>query len=1025
MDRRHGSPREPGPEPAGGLEFRVLGPLEVWRDGALVPVTAGRQRAVLAALLLRANQVLAAERLIDLLWGGRPPATARNTLQTLVRRLRRQLAPDEATGPLLTQPPGYLLRVDPDRLDLARFERLLRHGREALAAGDHERAAALLDEAVGLWRGPALSDVSADLLRPEEIRLQELYQQAVEERVEARLRQGRHAELVAEVRALVAEHPLRERPYGQLMRALYGSGRQAEALETYRALRRLLADELRVEPGPELQQLHVAMLRGDAEIDPSRGSQAPSSPPARLVPAQLPVDTAAFTGRAEPLRRLDKSVHAGGVVAVVGTAGVGKTALVVHWAHQAREQFPDGQLYLDLQGYATVPALRPIDALGQFLRALGLPADQIPTDPQEAAAAFRSLLADRRALVVLDNARTADQVRPLLPGGSGCLVLVTSRDRLDGLLAREGALRLRLEALPPADARALLARTVGGAAVAGEPEAADELAGLCCYLPLALRIAAANLGEGGSVAGYAARLRAGNQLSQLSVAGDAQTAVRAAFDLSYAALPEPARRVFRLLGGVPVADLTTAAAAALAGVTPAQAACQLDVLAAAHLVHEAAPGRFTCHDLLRHYAAELSAAMPEAAAAAARLHGWYLATVDAAARLLYPDRMRLPVPAPAVPPPQWADSAAALAWLEAERRNLVLAVQHAAQQGPRATAWLLADALRGYFAMRRHLVDWLAAAQAGLAAAEADGDLTARAAAEFGMAEAQLRHGHRPAAIAHYLRSVEFSERAGWVVGQACALGNLGTVYQQSGRPVEAAEHYARSVRLSERAGRPEGQAAGLLNLGIACWELGRLEEAAEHCAQALRGYESLGLTGGRAYALGNLGAVYLAQGRLEQARAHLEQALPLYREMGDRGPEADAVRCLAEVHRDAGRPEPALRYARQALALARDAHDLWLEAFARNTLSSVLLRTGQPRQAITGHQHALRLAREIGNQEPQAYAHVGLAAAYRELGQADLAAAEAGQALTLARHNGYRLIEERALALLSGSPPARPAGAG
>jgi DNA-binding SARP family transcriptional activator len=1031
-----------------GLEFRILGPLEVRRDGVAVPVEAAHQRAILATLLVHANRVVAVDRLVEVLWGEAPPASARPTLLTLVSRLRRRLAPapDQSAALLQTRSPGYLLRVAPERLDMHRFEELLRQGRAALAGADAARAAELLDAAVGLWRGPALADVTAEaLVRVERPRLAELRLQAIEERAEARLRLGRQVELLGELRGLVAEHPLRERPYGQLMRALSRSGRQAEALETYQSLRRLLTEELGIEPGTEIQQLHRAVLRGESgpassPADPPPVPAGPAAAPRRHPPpAQLPADVAAFTGRAEQLAALDRLAApppgpAAPVVAVVGTAGAGKTALAIHWSHRVRDRFPDGQLYVDLNGYAEAPPLLPAEVLARFLRALGVSAEQVPTDLQEAAGRYRTELADRRVLVVLDNARDADQVRPLLPGSAGCLVLVTSRDRLDGLAAQQGAVRLPLGALPAAEAHDLLARTLGPDRVAAEPDAVGELARLCTYLPLALRIAAANLAgrPHHRVAEYTARLRAGDPLPALAAVGDDRTAVRAAFALSYAAMPAAAARLFRLLGLLPGTDLPTEAAAAMAGTEIGETGRLLDRLAAAHLVYETASDRFGSHDLLRHYAAELVEAEPagDRTAALGRLYDWYLATADAAARLLYPEKLRLPPPdrtggtevaaapapsaAPALPGSRWDNPAQALSWLDAERHNLVLAAQHAAAHGPRPAAWRLADALRGYLFIRMHMPGWQAIARAGRSAAEAEGDLFGQAAVQLGEGEARWRQQRYPAAIDHFGQAAGLSERAGWTEGLASALANLGTVFQYSGRREEAAEHYDRALQLLRRTGQVHGQSSVLNNLGNTSWELGRLDEAADYYLQALELCRTAESRNARAMILNNVGQVYVDLGRLEVAQPYLTESLTLNQQTGNRASEAETLRTLAELHCAAGRTEPALELAQTALALARETGDQLYEAVALNTLAIVHRKTGHPHRALGGHQGALRLSRRVGYLILEAQAHLELALSYRALGHSGPAVSHASQALTIARDQGYRRVEEAAAAALA-----------
>ncbi|MFB9332147.1 AfsR/SARP family transcriptional regulator, partial [Actinoplanes octamycinicus] len=538
--------------------FRLLGPVRYRTAAGWSGVRAAQPRAVLALLLVEAGRTVSVDRLVDELWGDRPPRTARNTVQGYVMRLRRAVG-----GPLLTRERGYELVIGDDDLDSAVFERL--------TAGSRTRAApealAEVERALTLWDGPALADVPpTPTVTAEAARLEQRRLAALEHRCRLQLRLGQHAEIVHDLASLVAEHPLREELRAGLMLALYRSGRRADALASYRQCHELMTAELGIEPGPDLRELHRAILADDPGLRSAEGAAAAA------VPAQLPAAVPGFTGRRDHLRRLDSLLGAPGaepgavaVVAVTGPPGVGKTALVTHWAHRVRDRFPDGQLHLDLRGYASDPPGRPIDALTQFLIALGTPADQVPTDVDAAARLYRSRLAGRRVLVVLDNANHPDQVRPLLPGDPGCVVLVTSRDQLTGLVARDGALGHRLGVLAADEARTLLEGLLGPARDA-EARHLDRLAELCGGLPLALRIAAANLtgNPHRPITAYLDRL-AEDRLAHLAVDGDPQTTVRAAFDLSYAALTPAARRLFRLLGLVPGPDIDAGAAAALAG----------------------------------------------------------------------------------------------------------------------------------------------------------------------------------------------------------------------------------------------------------------------------------------------------------------------------------------------------------------------------------------------------------------------------------------------------------------------------
>jgi DNA-binding SARP family transcriptional activator len=602
------------------MQYGVLGPLLVRSQGQVLEVPAAKQRIVLARLLTRPNQLVPSETLAEAVWDGTSPDRATSTLRAYVMRLRHTLGP-VAGGRIVTRPPGYLINVGHDELDLLRFDTLCREGRTAVGIGRWQRARSLFAQALALWRGSPLVDVPSQLLCHLEVpRLEQLRLQALEWRIEADLRCGLHGELIAELQVLAAEHPLRERFQAQLMLALYRCNRQGDALAAYHQARRMLIGELGVEPGPELRDLQQRMLTGD--LDPAaersrRAEQIPVGPPS---PRQLPAAVRPLAGRQRELARLDALLgHDPGiedappvVSVIVGMAGVGKTALAVHWAHRMAGRFPGGQLHADLQGFG--PADCPAGAgevLGRFLAALGVPPAQVPAELLARAALYRGLLAARRVLVLLDNARDTAQVRPLLPGYPGSLALVTSRRLLTGLAAGEGASLLALDGLGPAGARQMLTARIGPLRAAAEPGAVGELASQCAGLPLALAAVAALAAARPTrpLAALAGELRDVRTRLDLLDTGDPATSVRASFSWSYRLLGGAAARMFRLLAAHPGASASMTAAATIAGCPAIEARLALRELTDAHLLLEGTPGHFTGHELLRAYAASLESSL--------------------------------------------------------------------------------------------------------------------------------------------------------------------------------------------------------------------------------------------------------------------------------------------------------------------------------------------------------------------------------------------------------------------------------
>ena len=885
--------------------------------------------------------------------------------------------------------------------------------------------------ALDLWRGAPLADAADDTDRarlcPD---LEELRLAAHEEWLETALELGEHRALVGPLVQLVAEYPLRERPVALLMLALYRSGRKSDALAAYADLTQRLREELGLDPDAAVQQLHMAILRDDLAPPAPFGPAGDENEPAR--PAQLPVRAGHFVGREEHLRELDALLDPAAdptvappavvISAISGTAGVGKTALAVQWCHRVRDRFPDGQLFLNLRGYSTSPPLRPIEALAQFLRALGVPGPEVPADVDEAAAMFRTRLADRRVLVVLDNAHRAEQVRPLLPGSPRSLVVVTSRDGLAGLVAKEGARRLSLDVLPPDEAVALLASVIGADRISAEPAAAAGLARACAHLPLALRIAAARLLDepGRSLESYLDLLTKG-RLSELEVVGDDQAAVRAAFTLSYTKLDLDCQRMFRLFGLVPGPDITVDAAVALFGPAPAVEAAEevtghLDRLVTAHLLTEVRPGRYSCHDLLRRYADEEGEAHGDRRHAQRRLFDWYLHRGDAAAQILYPQMARLPVPErPAgLPEVGFADGTEAMEWLESERANLLAAVEHCAMHGPHRYGWGIADTLRGYFWMRRYAAEWHLLAENALAAARADASPGGEAAAELSLANLDWGAGRLREAVEHYQRALPLTRQAGWRLGEAAALNNIGSIYIDLGPMSEALTWLNAAVELDRELGWTEGLAVHLSNIGIVHAQLGQLEQALERFDEGNAIYHASGNRDGIAQNLNHLGLVHRDRGDLQLALDELLESVTIYREVGNRHGEVFGLSGVIDIYCLMGRAAEALAVAHEMHALVQEIGDRRGMAAALNCLGAAEFCAESYAASVRCHAESLAAAAEVGDLQGELDSAYGLTRSHARLGETPAALGYALPALDRAREAGFRINEGQLLNALA-----------
>ncbi|WP_239164003.1 AfsR/SARP family transcriptional regulator [Actinoplanes palleronii] len=949
------------------MEFGVLGVVEARIGGVSADLGHARQRCVLGVLLVEAGRPVTVDQLIDRVWGGQAPQRAAGALYSYLSRLRGAIAGAPGVA-IRREPGGYLLTVDPQTVDLHRFRRLTALGR----AAESDRAAAdLIGQALDLWRGEPFAGLDTPWLNATRRALLDERFAAELDGYDVLLRLGRHGELLAGLSAAVAEHPLDERLAGQAMLALYRCGRQADADEQYRRIRRSLADELGSDPGAGLRRLHEQILAADAALELPVGAPAAA---AVTVPAQLPADVRAFTGRTRELSALDRLlVSPGGgeppltVALLSGTAGVGKSALAVRWAHRVRDGFPDGQLYVNLRGYDAEQPVAVADALAGFLTALGVRGPEIPPGVDERAGRFRSELTGRRMLVLLDDAASVEQVRPLLPGTGSCLVLITSRDSLPGLVAVHGAERVMLDLLPLPDALGLL-HTLIGTRVTAEPAAAQALATACARLPLALRIAAGLATDRADVplAELVAELDDHQvRLDLLAAGGDQRAEVRAVFSWSYRSLPDAAARVFRLLGLHPGESAHVDAVAALTGVEPGEARRLLGVLARASLVQAGRGGRYAMHGLLRAYAAGLAAehdAEPDRRAALHRLFDHYLAAASD------------------------GDAGAARDWLEAERANLAVICVHGAAHGFHRHTIALAEALFPHLDAGGPVAEAATVMASAVSAARAVGDRSAQARALSHLGRLHRRQGRPHEAATTYQQALVLYADLGEHAAEALVMRDLGSVSWLLGDYRRAAEHYQRARTLYEHLGDDAGQADALVRLGLIDARLGDPASAAGRYDAALTRYATLGDRFSEAYVLSLLARLPDQEGNLGKAAAHLEESLDAVRRTGNRTAEAYVLSDLAAVHARQDRLTEAAGHLRRALVLHRRIGDRASEAEALNDLGQVLLAAGDADDARRQHGAALDLAEEIGDRYETARAHDGLAAAWRDAGDPDQA---------------------------------------
>ncbi len=983
------------------MEFRTLGPIELWSAGRRQDLGPARVRCILAMLLLTPRTVVPVETLIDRLWDARPPPKARESLSVYIARLRASLR--QAVGDsvqLAGRARGYVLEVDPEAVDLHQFRRLRRQAHALAASGDCDHAAMLLHEADGLWRGQALAGIRGDWVARMRDSLEEERRAAVLDRIGYELELGRHADLVGELRHLLAQYPLDETLVAHQMTALYWSGRPADALSLYRETRSRLVDEQGTEPGPVLSELHQRILGRDPEL-----AIEPSRPPGRAAPPDtLPPETAEFVGRDEELELLTgEHGSTPGIAVIAGMPGVGKTALAVRAARLVSGHYPDGTLYLNLRSHDPgSPSLDPAEALHRLLQMLSVPAAQIPGTIGERVALWRAHLSRRRAVVILDDAAGHDQVRPLLPVTGRSLILITTRRRLPD---SQDTRTLTLDVLPVDDAIALFRRIAGE----GRSQDTDQVAttvGLCGRLPLAIQLTASRIARHGplSLGGLI------EELSQfpawLGGTSAASPEVIAAFDLSYRALEPDHQRFFRRLGVSPCAGLSLPAAAALGGCTLAEAEKALVTLLDCHLLARTPDGQFRFHDLIRGYAAVRAARDdPEAEQrqAVGRLLEYYLHTADQADRVLHPFRRRTPAQVSQLQAggPVLRTQEDAAVWLESEWRNILQAARHAGRHERKQKCADLTHALADFVEIKAYWDEAIAAHTVALQACRDLADPARIARASLALSAVLQQTGRHEAALPLAEEAAAIYRLLADRSGEAESLDQIGLAHQRTARSREALAYFDEARILYHAAEATRGVADTLSHSGIACWHLGRYPEANAHLHAALSLYRDVGDQRGEAKALNNLGRIRLCDGRHREALDAYQKSLRIFRQIGGAQNEAILYQNIGNVHHYKGSYEEGLAACRRSLAIYRDIGDLPNEADVLNDIGAIYQSAGCHDEALIHHQKARLIAEEIGNLSQQLIALRRIADIHRGSGRYAEALDDYHTALRLAREIG------------------------
>lgn len=916
------------------MQFHLLGPVEIHSGGQALEIGSPQQRLVAAALAVDAGRLVTAEALIDRVWDA-APSGARRTLHVLITRTRRALeqAPDGEGVTVVGRSGGYVLTIDPSHVDIHRFRQLVDTARRS---GD-EAATASLRDALQLWRGEPLTGLRGDWASGTRAAWRQEYLDAVLAWARAELAAGDPAVTVGPLTALAGEHPLAESVGTALMKALAAAGRPADALGHYTGLRQRLADELGVDPGTGTQAVYQAILHGQAATG---GATVPAQPPpgGPVVPRQLPAALGhLFTGRAAEMTRLTTVLGSGEsgrpvvIAGIGGAAGVGKTWLALHWAHEHADRFPDGQLWLNLRGFD--PSEPPLDtgtAVQGLLEGLGVVPAAVPVSPQAQAGLYRSLAAGKRILLVLDNARDVSQVEPLLPGSPTCAVLITSRHRMAGLAATHGALTLDLDTFSDGDAYSLMARHLGAGRLASEPGAARDLLAGCAGLPLAISIVAARAAAQPRFPLAAMAAELGDDLTRLDAldTGDRAASVRSVLSWSYRALDPAARDVFSLLGLAPGPDISVQAAASLCASTVPQTQPALRALETMHLVQQHVQGRYRMHDLVHLYALELAESQQRAGARTAalwRVTGYYLHTAAAGELTLSPQRGQIDLvdPGSGCTPDFLAGKEAALAWFGREYPCLLATQRLAAAQGWHEHVWQLAWATDSYHKFRGSLGNWVMTWQAALSAADQLGKPAVQALTRRCLGYACSRTGQHARARTYLEEALSFAGQAGDAAARAHTHNMFTRVLIMQGSHERALEHAQTALRLFRELGLGVWEADTLMLLSDGQGQLGDLDQARSAGLAALELHRQYGDQHGAANSCDCLGYVALEAGEYAQALRHHGEALALWRGLGHSHGEADSLAGQAVAYTALGDRDNATRASRQALALLTDQHRL------------------------------------------------------------------------------------------------------